>query len=129
MSRVASIASSVSGMDVPPSEGKKVYVTLLTKNSYLPGTLVLNESLKLVGSKYPLVIMSTPNLPSETKEALVRQGLEVITVDLLRPDPNTPNLSHLEERFADVRTKLRYAGFPCSFVWWQDSPDTGHSVW
>ncbi|KAF9787043.1 nucleotide-diphospho-sugar transferase [Thelephora terrestris] len=58
---------------------RKVYVTLLTKNSYLPAALVLNESLKRVGSKYPLVIMSTPSLPTEAKEALTRQRMETTT--------------------------------------------------
>jgi hypothetical protein len=90
-------------------EPRKAYVTLLTKNSYLPAALVLNESLKRAGSKHPLVIMSTPSLPSETKEALTRQGLKVVTVDSLQPTPGTHALSNdLDARFADTWTKLRY---------------------
>ena len=89
-------------------ESRKAYVTLLTKNSYLPAALVLNESLKRAGSKYPLVIMSTPSLPSETREVLTRQGLEIVAVDSLRPAPNTHTLSSLDARFEDTWTKLRW---------------------
>ena len=96
-------------------EPRKAYVTLLTRNSYLPAALVLNESLKQAGSKYPLVIMSTPSLPSEAREGLTRQGLEIITVDSLRPAPNTRTLSDLDARFADTWTKLRYVSIRCVF--------------
>lgn len=89
---------------------KKAYVTLLTRNSYLPAALVLNESLKGVGSKYPLVIMSTPSLPSEAREALTRQGLEIVTVNPLQPTPSTHTLSSVDARFADTWTKLRGFG-------------------
>lgn len=95
-------------------ESRKAYVTLLTKNSYLPAALVLNESLKQAGSKYPLVIMSTPSLPSEAREALTRQGLKVLTVDSLQPTPNSHTLSDIDARFADTWTKLRYACIQCA---------------
>jgi len=93
---------------------RKAYVTLLTKNSYLPAALVLNESLKRVGSNYPLVVMSTPSLPLEAREALTRQGLEITTVDSLQPAPNTHTLSDLDARFADTWTKLRFARVLCA---------------
>lgn len=93
-------------------EPRKAYVTLITTNSYLPGVLVLNESLKRAGSKYPLVIMSPPSLPSEAREAMTRQGLEIITVDLLKPAPNTYTLSDVDVRFTEAWTKLR-----CVRVW------------
>ena len=87
-------------------------MTLLTRNSYLPAALVLNESLKQAGSKYPLVIMSTPSLPSETREALTRQGLEIVAVDSLKATSRT--LSDLDPRFADTWTKLRYVSIRCA---------------
>ena len=86
---------------------KKAFVTLLTKSSYLPAALVLNDSLKRVESKYPLVIMSTPSLPSEAKEALTREKLQIVAVDSLQPKPNTHVLSALDVRFEDTWTKLR----------------------
>ena len=87
---------------------RRAYVTLLTKNSYVAAALVLNESLKQAGSKYPLVIMSTPSLPSETTEVLTKQRLEIVTVDSLQPTPDTHTLSDLDVRFTDTWTKLRY---------------------
>jgi len=54
--------------------------------------------------------MATPSLPSEAREALTRQGLEIVTVDFLQPDPNIRTLSDLDERFADTWTKLRAFG-------------------
>jgi len=92
----------------------KVYVTLLTNSSYLPAALVLNESLKRAESKYPLVVMSTPSLPSEAMEALAREGLEIVAVDPLLPAPGTNFLSDLDIRFADTWTKLRWVEAPQS---------------
>jgi len=89
---------------------RKAFVTLLTNSSYLPAALVLNESLKSAGSKYPLVIMATLSLPSEVREALTRQGLEIAAVDPLKPAPNTHILSDLDIRFTDAWTKLRGFG-------------------
>ena len=93
---------------------RRAYVTLLTKNSYVAAALVLNESLKQAGSKYPLVIMSTPSLPPEATEALIRQGLEIVTVDSLQPTPDTHTLSDLDVRFMDTWTKLRYVKIRCA---------------
>ena len=93
-------------------ESRKAYVTLLTNSSYLPAALVLNESLKRAESKYPLVVMSTPSLPSEAREALTRQGLEIVSVDPLLPPPSTHNLSDLDVRFVDTWTKLRCVDVP-----------------
>jgi len=98
-------------------EPRKAYVTLLTNTSYLPAALVLNESLKRAGSKYPLVIMSTQSFPSGAREALARQGLEVVTVDPLQPAPSTHTLCDLDVRFADTWTKLRYVGVCLPFRW------------
>ena len=98
----------------PPKSGtelRKAYVTLLTKSSYLPAALVLNESLKRAESKYPLVVMSPPSLASEAREALTRQGLEIVTVDPLLPVPGTHTLSDIDVRFADAWTKLRWGIF------------------
>lgn len=98
-------------------EPKKAYVTLLTKNSYLAAALVLNESLRRVGSKYPLVIMSTLGLPSEGREAVTRQGVEILTVDSLKPPPSDHNLFNHDARFADAWTKLRYVKIWCASCW------------
>ena len=108
---MASIALKTEALSSEKMAPRKAYVTLLTKNSYLPAALVLNDSLKRAGSKYSLVIMSTPGLPAEAKEALSREGVEVITVNSLQPTPNTHVLSNLDVRFADTWTKLRCIKF------------------
>jgi len=108
-------ATSRSMFTRPPRsemESRKAYVTLLTNSSYFPAALVLSESLKRVGSKYPLVVMSTPSLASDVREALTRQGLEIVTVDPLLPSPGTHTLSNLDVRFADTWTKLRCVKVP-----------------
>lgn len=35
------------------------YMTLLTNNTYVQGVILLNETLKKVKSKYPLVVLVT----------------------------------------------------------------------
>jgi len=93
-------------------ESRRAYVTLLTNSSYLPAALVLNESLKRAESKYPLVVMSTPSLASEAREALIRQGLEIVTVDPLLPAPGTHTPSNVDIRFVDAWAKLRCVDVP-----------------
>lgn len=92
-------------------ESRKAYVALLTKTSYLPATLVLYESFKRVGSKYPLVIMTTPSLPSESREVLTRQRLKIITVDSLHPPSTHALSSDSDVRFTESWNKLRYVKF------------------
>lgn len=86
---------------------KAVFATLLTKNSYLAGALVLHKSLVDVGSTYPLVIMVTPTLPSETRDLLNKRGIAMIEVESLKPEEGSHTLAALDSRFADTWTKLR----------------------
>ncbi|KDQ63617.1 glycosyltransferase family 8 protein [Jaapia argillacea MUCL 33604] len=83
------------------------YVTLLTSTSYLPGTLVLDYSLKSVDSKFPLVVMVTPDVPSETIEVLRKRGIAVKEVNKLEPGAGSHALSSNDARFTDTWTKLR----------------------
>ena len=83
---------------------KKAWVTLLTKASYLPGTLVLEHSLRSVQSKYPLVCMVTPSLPEDVRRILQRQNIRVREIQPLYPERRRD----LEDkRFRDTWTKLR----------------------
>lgn len=86
---------------------KAAYVTLLTKPSYLAGALVLHKSLVDVHSKYPLVIMVTPTLPSEVKDLLRKRGIAMTELDSLHPTEGSHILSEEDARFADTWTKLR----------------------
>jgi hypothetical protein len=84
------------------------YVTLLTKNAYLPGALIVDECLRSVGSQYPLVVMVTPTLPQEARDVLRKKGIIIKDVDPLRPGDGTHQLAAHDSRFADTWTKLRY---------------------
>ncbi|TFK76982.1 nucleotide-diphospho-sugar transferase [Pluteus cervinus] len=86
---------------------RKAYVTLLTKPSYLAGTLVLDNDLRVVGSKYPLVVMITPGLGQDARNVLVKRGIPIIDVETLQPAEGTHTLSAHDQRFADTWTKLR----------------------
>ncbi|KAF8898615.1 nucleotide-diphospho-sugar transferase [Infundibulicybe gibba] len=83
------------------------YVTLLTKSSYLPGTLVLNYGLRSVGSKYPLVVMVTPTLPADARNVLKKQGIPLRDIEPLQPQEGKHALATHDARFADTWTKLR----------------------
>ena len=89
-----------------------VYATVLTKASYLPGALVLHHTLISVGSKYPLVIMATPQLPDAARQILIRRGLVVRDVESLQPSEGSHSLAAHDERFRDTWTKLRLADYP-----------------
>lgn len=83
------------------------YVTLLTKTSYLPGTLVLDYGLRAVDSKYPLVVMITPSLPEEARTVLEKRGIKTREVQTLQPEEGVHSLAAHDVRFADTWTKLR----------------------
>jgi hypothetical protein len=85
---------------------KAAYVTLLTRDSYLPGALTLHYTLKLVQSQYPLVILFTPSLPQRTREALIRRNIQLREIQPLQPEDGHV-LAKDDERFADTWSKLR----------------------
>lgn len=81
------------------------YATLITKASYLPGTLVLAHTLQRVGSRYPLVIMVSPDLPRECLDAFELRGLRVVSIERLMPESQDPGT---DERMAQTWSKLAY---------------------
>jgi hypothetical protein len=83
------------------------YVTLLTNSNYLPGTLVLDHCLRSVQSKYPLVVMVTPQLPEDAKKILRNRQIDMHEVDTLLPAEGVHKLSDADARFHDTWTKLR----------------------
>ena len=86
---------------------KAAYATLLTRTSYLPGVLVLEYTLRSVGSEYSLVVMATPALPQEARDILARRRITVIDIQSLQPPAGLHTLSAHDARFADTWTKLR----------------------
>lgn len=87
------------------------YVTLLTKAEYLPGALVVECSLKSVGSKYPLVVMVTPTLSKDARDVLTRRGVKMREIERIDPTEGTHTLSAHDARFTDTWTKLRCVSF------------------
>jgi len=55
------------------------FVTLLSTESYVPGVLALNESLRRFKSNYPLLVVVSNNIKSSTKEFLEKMGMRVAT--------------------------------------------------
>src|ERR1700730_7422083 len=87
---------------------KGAYVTLLTKPSYLPGVLVLDQSLRSVQSKYPLLVMITQQLPDEARQVLSQRQILTCEMDQLLPVEGVHKLSDADARFHDTWTKLRH---------------------
>ena len=83
------------------------YVTLLSNVSYLPATLVLEQSIRAVNSSYPLIVMATTSLAGSAKQVLKKRGVQIVDVDSLQPEPGIHKLAGGDTRFADTWTKLR----------------------
>ncbi|KAJ9121356.1 hypothetical protein QFC24_004694 [Naganishia onofrii] len=83
------------------------WATLLTKASYLQGVMVMNATLKAVGSRYPLVVMATPELSKDCRMVLQSAEIPVIDVDTIYPSPERHSLAESDHRFRDTWTKLR----------------------
>lgn len=57
---------------------KKAYITLLSTDKYGVAVLALNESLKRVNSKYPLVVLVTDNISKNLLNILKNRGITLI---------------------------------------------------
>ncbi|KAL5495152.1 hypothetical protein ACEPAI_614 [Sanghuangporus weigelae] len=83
---------------------KGAFATLLSRPSYLPGTVVLDYSLKQVRSKYPLVVMVSTELPKECLDVLSLRDIK--TVPISRLAPKIQSTAVTDERFPDTWCKL-----------------------
>ena len=82
----------------------KVWTTLITNTKYLPGLLLLDYSLKKVGSKYPLVALYTDGFPAEGHKALDLRGIPKKHTTYLLPSLNKDYSN--DPRFYDCWSKL-----------------------
>jgi len=72
------------------------------------GALVIAQSIKASGSKYPFVVFATPELPGDARAVLHTAGIAVRDIDYLEPDQaNSVEIAENDHRFADTWTKLR----------------------
>ncbi|KAL9601194.1 MAG: hypothetical protein Q9219_002694 [cf. Caloplaca sp. 3 TL-2023] len=108
-------------------DSQRAWVTLLTRSSYLPGVITLAYSLSTHKTIYPLIVLTTPSLPSTSLRALELEShhnplLHIHPISpLLLPPPSPQNLdstattttssssssASVASRFEDTWTKLR----------------------
>ena len=94
-----------------PPPPKLAYTTLITRASYLAGVVLLAYSLKRHGSRYPLIVLYTPNLHSHPAVRALQlesepSHLVLREIELLLP-PDETEVHLIAERFKDTWTKLR----------------------
>ncbi|KIO31875.1 glycosyltransferase family 8 protein [Tulasnella calospora MUT 4182] len=89
------------------TQKKAAWVVLITNPSYLPGLFVLHHSLRSVGTRYPLVVIATPQLSAVARAIIARRGIPIRDVQSLRPRPGVHQLAEHDRRFEDTWTKLR----------------------
>lgn len=80
------------------------WVTLLTKQTYLPGLVILDDSLRKVASKFPLLVLYTSSLEPEAISTMEKLGIRHQYCEYICPPKG---ISHIAERFVDTWTKLR----------------------
>ncbi|KAJ9108598.1 hypothetical protein QFC19_002315 [Naganishia cerealis] len=107
MARISNIMTPTAARRNKQTLVKGCWATLLTKASYLQGVLVLNATLRAVGSKYPLVVMATPQLSEDCRNVLRSASISVIEVESIYPPPERHSLVESDHRFRDTWTKLR----------------------
>lgn len=98
---------------------KRVYLTALTNERYIPGVMALARSLREVGAKYPLAIMIPEEKTEELTKAIRDYGVLKLPNVFLLPKENVPvqetrGLSLVvEEKYSywrDTFFKLQAAG-------------------
>ncbi|EME50136.1 glycosyltransferase family 8 protein, partial [Dothistroma septosporum NZE10] len=96
--------------NAPPADSlSRVWITLATRASYLPGLVLLIHTLYKRGSAHPIIVQYTKTLPKDCVECLQKLNK---TYPLLRPQLVDPialpqGLKPVATRFDDTLTKLR----------------------
>lgn len=85
------------------------WVTLLTQPEYLPGVHALYRSLQKSKTKWPLVVMVTPNVEQEARQALQLDHVVIHPVEKLAPDASLEH-NYALAQFGEVWNKLRVWG-------------------
>lgn len=90
---------------------ERVWVTIVTRASYLPGAIILAHSLHKQKSKYSLLILTTPSFPAALLPILDREvtltNSQLLSIEPLSPPPENTPASLIAARFEDTWTKLR----------------------
>ncbi|RDW86117.1 glycosyltransferase family 8 protein [Aspergillus mulundensis] len=85
---------------------KKVWASLITTLSYLPGLLTLHHSLRLSKTAYPFIALYTPSFPPSGLEALHRRGIQTLPVPPVQPTSKPKHGYAHDPRFEDAWNKL-----------------------
>ncbi|PSC71445.1 glycosyl transferase [Micractinium conductrix] len=87
----------------------RAYVTLLTRDRYLPGVQALARSLQAVGAAHPLLVMHTPDtLSAEAVAALHGEpGCEPLRIQRYRPPGKHAASTYKLPAYAECWSKLR----------------------
>lgn len=85
----------------------RVFISILTTDDYLPGLLVLNSSLKSVGSRYPLHVLLTPDISKNTVDILSKNLIVYSTISQKIDNPTNIDIRH---RWFPTYSKLTIFG-------------------
>ena len=81
----------------------RTFISVLATDNYLPGFLVLNSSLRSVGSQYPLHVLLTPNISKTVLEILDKN---FISYSRIPEQINNPTKVHANHRWFSTYSKL-----------------------
>lgn len=81
------------------------WITLLTRPAYLAGVRTLHQSLKQTQTRYPLVVMVTPDIGQPIRDGLAAEGCVVREVTKLMPSARAAG-AYAYDRFTEVWSKL-----------------------
>ncbi|KAL6237978.1 hypothetical protein BDW75DRAFT_52691 [Aspergillus navahoensis] len=96
----------MAGPSEPELQPRKVWASLITTLSYLPGLLTLHHSLTLTKTAYPFVALYTPSFPPSGIEALHRRGITTLAVPSVKPTSKPKHGYAHDPRFEDAWNKL-----------------------
>ncbi|KAL4953347.1 nucleotide-diphospho-sugar transferase [Aspergillus filifer] len=86
------------------AQPKKVWATLITNLSYLPGLLTLHHSLLETQTRYPFIALYTPSFPAEGLEALKARNITTLAVPAIQPQSSRKY--EADPRFNETWNKL-----------------------
>ena len=93
--------------DSTPRPIKGVYATLISKDDYLAGALVLAYCHQMTNSIYPFIILTTPSLSQDARAIINKLGISLIDIETLGPAQEQYDPSVTDTRFSETWTKLR----------------------
>jgi len=86
---------------------KRVWVTIVSQDAYLPGALVLAHCLEAVKSRYPFIVLATPSLSQKARTLLTRAGISYLERTGLYPSLEQHDPRITDNRLNEAWTKLR----------------------